>query len=101
MSEGPPIVAVEFVAEIRRVMTLSDHTVNVTLNLPEYCKGQAAWFMSNQGDMVKSVSTLDTLTKLDDETTTKEAKGSGSKLDSRRLRDRRDQRTSGEIQAAV
>ena len=58
--EQPPIVAVEFVAEIRQVKTLVDKTVNVTLNLPEYCKPQAAWFMQHQSDMVKSVSALDT-----------------------------------------
>jgi hypothetical protein len=49
-------VAVEFVAEIRQVKTMADHTVNVVLNLPEYCVKQAAWFMQHQGEMVKSVS---------------------------------------------
>lgn len=52
------VKAVEFVAEIRQVKTMADHTVNVTLNLPEYCKAQAAWFLSNQGSMVKSISVL-------------------------------------------
>lgn len=52
------IRAVEFVAEVRRVMTLSDHTVNVTLNLPEYCVQQAAWFMQHQGAMVHGVMEL-------------------------------------------
>lgn len=58
MSDTAPIVAVEFVAEIRQVKTMADHTVNVTLNLPEYCVAQAAWFMQHQGDMVKSISTI-------------------------------------------
>ena len=94
------IKAVEFMAEIRQVKTLSDHTVNVTLNLPEYCVNQAAWFMQHQGGMVKSISQLDIRTKLDDEaihSTEEETKRSGTKLDSRRLRDRRDQRTSSEV----
>lgn len=100
MSDDTPIVAVEFVAEIRQVKTMADHTVNVTLNLPEYCKGQAAWFMGNQGDMVRSVSRLEIKTKLDDETiqqAEEETEGSGTKLDSRRLRDRRDQRTGRKV----
>ena len=93
--------AVEFVAEVRRVMTLSDHTVNVTLNLPEYCIAQAAWFMQHQGEQVKSVTILESLTKLDDETTKEETEGSGISLDSRRVRDRRDKRTGRQVQAAV
>lgn len=62
MSDEAAIVAVEFVAEIRQVKTMADHTVNVTLNLPEYCKGQAAWFMQHQGDMVISTSLLQSVT---------------------------------------
>lgn len=50
------VKAVEFVAEIRQVKTMADHTVNVTLNLPEYCIEQAAWFMQHQGEMVRIVS---------------------------------------------
>ena len=49
-------VAVEFVAEIRQVKTMADHTVNVVLNLPEYCVKQAAWFIQHHGEMVHSVS---------------------------------------------
>lgn len=56
------VKAVEFVAEIRQVKTMADHTVNVTLNLPEYCVQQAAWFMQNQGSMIKGVSLLQSLT---------------------------------------
>jgi hypothetical protein len=40
---------------------MADHTVNVTLNLPEYCVQRAAWFMQHQGEIVKSVSVLDVL----------------------------------------
>ena len=52
------IKAVEFVAEIRQVKTMADHTVNVVLNLPEFCVSQAACFMQHQGDMIKGVSIL-------------------------------------------
>lgn len=88
------IKAVEFVAEIRQVKTMADHTVNVTLNLPEYCVTQAAWFMQHTGDGVKSVSQLENLIKLDEQNADKakkKTKGSGDRLDSRRIRDRRDQ----------
>ena len=52
------IKAVEFVAEVRQVKTMADHTVNLTLNLPEYCVKQAAWFMQHQGEMIKGVLIL-------------------------------------------
>ena len=52
------IKAVEFVAEVRQVKTMADHTVNLTLNLPEYCVKQAAWFMQHQGEMMKGVPIL-------------------------------------------
>lgn len=55
---GDEIRAVEFVAEVRQVKTMADGTVNVTLNLPEYCKPQAAWFMQHQGEMAQSVTAL-------------------------------------------
>ena len=60
------VKAVEFVAEVRQVKTMADHTVNVTLNLPEYCVKQAAWFMQRQGEMIKSVSILVDGTATDD-----------------------------------
>ncbi len=68
--------AVEFVAEIRQVKTMADHTVNVTLNLPEYCVQQAAWFMQHQGEIVKSVSALEALINNTDQ---KDAIQAGSK----------------------
>jgi hypothetical protein len=61
--------AVEFVAEVRQVKTMADGTVNLTLNLPEYCKPQAAWFMQHQGEMVKSVSELEVLKNKENGTT--------------------------------
>lgn len=97
MSDDAAVIAVEFVAEIRQVKTMADGTSNVILNVPEYCKHQSAWFLLHQREMVKSVSQLESLTKLDDETTQEETEGSGSRVDSRRLRDRRDQRTGSEV----
>lgn len=94
------IRAVEFVAEVRQVKTMADGTVNVTLNLPEYCKPQAAWFMQHQGEIVKEVSVLENWIKLDGSeaaTPEKETEGSGYRVDSRRLRDRGDQRTGGKV----
>lgn len=60
------VKAVEFVAEVRQVKTMADHTVNLTLNLPEYCVKQAAWFMQHQGEMIKGVSILVDGTAIDD-----------------------------------
>jgi hypothetical protein len=40
-SGAEAVRAVEFRAEVRQVKTMADHTVNVTLNLPEDCREQA------------------------------------------------------------
>lgn len=37
--------AVEFAFEVRQVKTMVDRSINVTLNLPEYCQEQAAQIM--------------------------------------------------------
>lgn len=52
------IKAVEFVAEVRQVKTMADHTVNVTLNLPEYCGDQSAWFLKYHGSQVRCIVVL-------------------------------------------
>jgi len=44
---------VEFEAEVRAVKTMADGTINVTLNLPEYCIEQAKKFIDWHGLMVK------------------------------------------------
>jgi hypothetical protein len=49
------VKAIEFVAEIRQVKTLSDHTVNVTLNFPEYCTEQVAEMLKHHGWQVRGV----------------------------------------------
>lgn len=48
-------IAVEFVAEVRQVKSMSDHSVNVTLNLPEYALTEAQWFLIRIGEAVKCV----------------------------------------------
>jgi hypothetical protein len=50
------IKAVEFDCEIRQVKTMADKTVNVTMNLPEYCKEQAKIFMDWQGEMAHLIA---------------------------------------------
>jgi hypothetical protein len=39
-----------FEAEIRQVKSMADHSVNVTLNLPEYV--DASWFLKRIGALV-------------------------------------------------
>lgn len=51
MAEEP--VAVKFEAEVRQVKTMADFTVNVTLNLPEYCREQAKELIDWQGDVIQ------------------------------------------------
>ena len=48
-------LAVEFEAEIRQVKTMADGSCNITLNLPEYCKGQAQWFLAHVLDVGQGV----------------------------------------------
>lgn len=47
------IRALEGEAELRQIKTMSDHTVNVTLNMPEYCLPQVQTMLAWLGDMVK------------------------------------------------
>jgi hypothetical protein len=47
--------AVEFVAEVRQVKTMADHTSNVMLNFPEYCTEQAAECLKHHGWQVRGV----------------------------------------------
>jgi hypothetical protein len=44
--------AVEFEATVKRVRTLEDGSVDVTLNLPSYCLDQAALIMHWQNELV-------------------------------------------------
>jgi len=49
------IQAIELACEIRQVKSMVDHSVNVTLNIPEYCRDQAAVLLAWQGLMAKVV----------------------------------------------
>lgn len=53
------IRAIEIVAEIGKVSTLSDGTVQITLNLPEYCNEQGAWALINIKQAVRVLMELD------------------------------------------
>ena len=47
--------AVEIEAEVRQIKTMADGTVNLTLNLPEYCLPQAHVLMGWVREMVTAV----------------------------------------------
>jgi hypothetical protein len=49
-------VAVEFEAEVRQLKTMADHSVNLTLNVPEYCVEQVQTMLMWLGDMVQIVA---------------------------------------------
>lgn len=47
------IKAVEFEAELRQIKSMSDHSYNVTLNVPEYCLPQVKEMMGWLANEVK------------------------------------------------
>ena len=53
MSNEKNAEKIEFQAEVRAVKTMADGTINVTLNLPEYCLEQAKRFIDWHGLMVE------------------------------------------------
>lgn len=61
------VKAIEFVAEIRQVKTMADHTSNITINLPEYCSKQSAWSLEHHGAMIKVFFVLQSLTNGEEE----------------------------------
>ena len=50
---------IEFQAEVRAVKTMADGTVNVTVNLPEYCLEQAKRFIDWHGLLVNCTAELE------------------------------------------
>jgi hypothetical protein len=52
------VMAVEFECQVRQVKSMADHSVNITLNLPEYAIEQASWFMKHIDDAVKIIAVL-------------------------------------------
>jgi hypothetical protein len=84
MNDG--IKAVEFVYQVRQVKTMSDHSFNIVLNLPEFQADQAAVIMKHIDCAGTGVLTFDepkNLTESDDETK-KGPKRSSIKLARRR-----------------
>ena len=49
------IKAVEFEAEVRPGKQMADGTINLVMNLPEYCLDQAFEMLRHQGELVKVV----------------------------------------------
>jgi preprotein translocase subunit SecA len=53
------VKAVEIRAELRQIKTMADHTANVTLNVPEYCREQVKvlldWLGLNVGVVIVGV----------------------------------------------
>ncbi len=49
------IAAIEFEAEARQVKTMADGTVNVILNVPEYCIEQVKVILGWRGSQVRIV----------------------------------------------
>lgn len=54
-SKNPKPRAVEVEAEVRQVKTMADGTVNITLNLPEYCLPQSQILMGWVRGQVRAV----------------------------------------------
>ena len=48
----------EYHAEVRSVKTMADGTVNVTLNLPEYCREQGKRFIDWHHMMIEGTAKL-------------------------------------------
>ena len=56
MADGKgKVKAIEFDAEVRQVKSMADGSVNVTLNLPEYCMPQAKVLLDWLRDQVRCV----------------------------------------------
>jgi hypothetical protein len=53
------IKAVEVQAELRQIRTMADGTVNIILNLPEYCIPQVQVMLEWLKQMVRCVITLE------------------------------------------
>ena len=52
------IKAVEFEGELRQIKSLTDRSVNVTINVPEYCLPQAQQMMAWIGDSLRVIVQL-------------------------------------------
>lgn len=54
-----PIKGVEVDAELRQIKTMADGSVNVTLNIPEYCIPQVKAMMDWLGEQIRAVIEVD------------------------------------------
>ena len=52
-------LGVEFVAEVRQIKSMADHTYNIVFNVPEYCLEQVQAMMGWLAGMVKVVVAFD------------------------------------------
>jgi len=52
------VKAVEIDAELRQIKTMADGTVNVILNIPEYCMPQAQQMLEWIKEQVRAVITV-------------------------------------------
>ena len=52
------IKSVEIDAELRQIKTMADGTVNITLNLPEYCIEQSKIMLGWRGEQVRAVISI-------------------------------------------
>jgi hypothetical protein len=55
MQNGKEPIAIEFEFQMRQVKSMADHSINITLNLPEYCTEQAAALMKHIDDAGRAV----------------------------------------------
>lgn len=51
---------INYQAEVRAIKTMADGTINVTLNLPEYCKEQGKRFIDWHGLMINGTAEVET-----------------------------------------
>ena len=58
MADGK-VKAIEFEAELRRLQTMADGSVRITLDLPEYCTPQAKVMLDWLNELVRLVMTLE------------------------------------------
>jgi len=52
-------IAIEAVAEVRQIKSMSDFSLNVTLNFPEPMREQAKKFIDWQGKMIRIVAVVE------------------------------------------
>ena len=59
MGDGSNIKAIEFEAEVRQIKSMADGSVNLIVNIPEYCMPQAKILLEWLKDQVRIVMVND------------------------------------------